>query len=339
MPEDKATRRLRIVFWSSSEFGLPVLSCLVRSDLYDIPLVITRAPAPKGRKHEISPTVVADYVRAEFPQLELAEPAKLVGNDELKVKLRILAPDAYILASFGMILPQSLLDITPHPLCLHPGPLPKLRGPTPIRAALLQGMQATQLCVMKMVKQMDEGPVMLRRDLAIDPQDDFGSLRAKLALLGAQCAYVALRNIAKGNAEYEPQDESQATYTKLLKPRDDCIDLSWDARQIMNFVRSLAPEPGAVCLDPWGHRLKILRATVRKQRIPGATPGAIIAVGKHSFEFAAGDDNSVSVQQVQPEGRRIMTTTEYLSGHHMSVGLSISAITANEQPDNSAEGG
>jgi methionyl-tRNA formyltransferase len=333
MPGDKTTSRLRVVFWSSSEFGLPILSYLVRSGLYDIPLVVTRAPAPKGRKHELSPTVVGDYMRAEFPELALAEPEKLANNDELKAKLRIIAPDAYIVASFGMLLPQSYLDITPHPLCLHPGPLPKMRGPTPIRAALAEGLHTTQLCVMKMVRQMDSGPVMLRRDLEIDPQDNFGSLRTKLSLIGAQCAYVALRNIAKGKAEYVPQDESQATFTNLLGAHDDHINLSWDARRIINFVRSLAPEPGAACLDPWGHRMKILRAAVHKQRIPGATPGAIIAVGKHSFEFAAGDDNSVCVQEVQPEGRRVMTAAEYLTGHHIAPGLSVSAIPLGAQQD------
>lgn len=331
MPQEKATKRLRVIFWSSSEFGLPTLSFLLKSGLYDVPLVITRAPAPKGRKQELAPTVVGDYMRAEYPDVPLAEPEKLAYNDELKATVRALNPDAYVLASFGMILPQSFLALAKHPLCLHPGPLPKFRGPIPIRAALMEGLTETQLCVMKMVREADAGPVMLRRKQAIDPQDNFGTLREKLALLGAQCTYVALRSIGEGSEHYEDQF-GEPSYTKILTTEDTYIDFKWDARRIVNFIRGMAPEPGAACLDHWGHRIKLLRATVCKQAIPGAMPGAVLAENKVSFKLAAGDDNAVCVHEVQPEGRRIMNTHEYLAGHRLSAGLSFSNIPLkNEQ--------
>ncbi len=264
-------------------------------------------------------------MRAEFPEVEVAEPERLAYNEELKAKVRALNPDAYILASFGMILPQSFLTLTGHPLCLHPGPLPKLRGPIPIRAALMEGYIETELCVMKMVREADAGPVMLRRKHLIDPQDNFGTLREKLALLGAQCTEIALHKIAEGSAVYEPQ-LGEPSYTRIMANEDSYIDFSWCARRIVNFIRGMAPEPGAACLDPWGHRLKILCATERRQPIPGAVPGVIVAESKVNFEFAAGDDNAVCVHEVQPEGRRVMSAREYLAGHHVSTGLSMGMI-------------
>ena len=333
MPLEKATSRLRIIFWSSSEFGLPTLSFLLKSGMYDVPLVITRAPAPKGRKHELAPTVVGTYMRAEYPDVPLAEPEKLAYNEELKARVRALNPDAYVLASFGMILPQSFLALVKHPLCLHPGPLPKLRGPIPIRAALMEGLTETELCVMKMVREADAGPVMLRRKQAIDPQDNFRTLREKLARLGAQCTYVALRSIMEGSEHYEDQI-GEPSYTKMLTTEGAYIDFGWDARRIVNFIRGMALEPGAACLDPWGHRIKLLSATMCKQAIPGASPGAVLSENKASFVLAAGDDNAICVHEVQPEGRRLMSAHEYLAGHHICAGLSFSNIPLkNEQED------
>jgi len=324
--ETKAARPLRVVFWSSTEFGLPTLSFLLSSDRCELPLVVTRAPATKGRKKLLEPTPIARYVREKHPAVELAEPEKLAYNEELKARIRAIEPDAYILASFGMILPSSYLKFTGHPLCLHPSSLPKLRGPSPIRQALMEGWEKTAVCVMKMVREADCGPVMLCREQEISPEDNFGTLRDKLAHLAAECADDALRRISDGTVRYEEQCGEDVSCTTMLEPADTHIDFSWEAARIVNLVRAMSPEPGAVCLCADGSRLKILRASRGTQEASGAEPGTVVSVGKRSFEVAAGDGDIVVVHEVQPEGRRTMEVCNYLAGHRMEAGEKLAKI-------------
>lgn len=291
-----------------------------------MPLVVTRAPAPKGRKKKLVPTPIARYVRKKHPVVELAEPEKLAYNDELKARIRAIEPEVYILASFGMILPSSYLKLTDHPLCLHPSPLPRLRGPSPIRHALMEGWEKTAVCVMKMVREADCGPVMLCREQVIDPEDSFGSLREKLALLAAECADEALHRISDGTVRYEEQCDDEISCTAMLEPADTHIDFSWDASRVVNLIRAMSPEPGAVCLCAGGSRLKILRAALGAQQAPGAEPGTVVKVGKRSFEIAAGDGNVVVVHEVQPEGRRAMEACDYLAGRRMEAGEKFAKI-------------
>ena len=318
--ETKAARPLRIVFWSSTEFGLPALASLLLSDRCEVQLVVTRAPAPKGRKKLFEPTPIAKYIREKHPTVELAEPEKLAYNEDLKARIRSINPDAYVLASFGMILPSSYLKLTEYPLCLHPSPLPRLRGPSPIRQALMEGWEKTAVCVMKMVREADCGPVMLCREQAIEPEDNFGTLRDKLAYLAADCANDALRHISDGTVRYEEQCGEDVSCTTLIEPVDAHIDFSWEASRVVNLIRAMSPEPGAVCLCADGSRLKVLRATLGAQQAPGAEPGTVVGVSKRSFEIAAGDGNIVVVHEVQPEGRRAMEVCDYLAGHRMKAG-------------------
>jgi methionyl-tRNA formyltransferase len=329
-PEDKPGP-LRIVFWSSTEFGLPTLAYLLHSAECEVPLIITKAPAPAGRKHELTPTPISTYARANAPGVKIAEPEKLAHNDALKERIEDCQPDAYVLASFGMILPESYLKLVEHPLCLHPSKLPDLRGPSPIREALKRGHHATAISVMKMVRQMDAGPVMIVRSLQIDPDDDFETLREKLAKLAVQCTYSAIRAIQKGEAQYEPQDEAAATYTSLIKPSDTSIDFARKAEDIVNLVRAFSPDIGAVCLMQDGKRLKILRASVRQQEIAGAVPGTVLSVRKHSFEVACGDENVLVVHELQPEGKRRMSAQEFLAGRNIIIGDVLQEVDEAEE--------
>jgi len=328
--ERKQGKKLRVVFFSSTEFGVPTLSFLLKSGQYEVPLVVTRPAAPKGRKQMVTPSPIASFLEAKHPEVETAAPERLAHNDELRERIRALKPDAFLLASYGLILPASFLQLTEHPLCLHPSPLPKLRGPSPIREALRLGWEKTAVCVFKMTRQLDAGPVLLCREQEIQPEDDFGTLREKLALLSAQCAYVALRAVAAGTAQYIPQDEAQATYTRLLGPGDNHLDFRWDARRVVNFVRAMAPEPGAACVDPLGRRMKVLRASMRPQRIPGSSPGLVIGLYRHTIEIAAGDDNAVFLHEVQPEGGRVMSVADYLAGHRIILGDEFTSLPREE---------
>jgi len=322
---------LRIVFWSSTEFGLPTLAYLLNCEECELALIITRAPAPAGRKQELTPTPVATYARANAPGVEVAEPEKLAHNEELKQKIRDARPDAYLLASFGMILPSSYLKLVEHPLCIHPSKLPDLRGPSPIREALRRGYRSTGVSVMKMVRQMDAGPVMMVRPLQIDPDDNFETLRGKLAKLAVQCAYSSVRAIQKGEAHYEPQDEEAATYTSLIKPTDSYLDFAQKAEDLVNLVRAFSPDIGAACLMPDGKRLKVLRASKRQQEMAGAEPGTVLAVRKHSFEVACGDEDALVVHELQPEGKRKMTAQEFLAGRNIIIGDVLRRIESAEE--------
>jgi len=318
---------LRIVFWGSSEFALPALEYLLRDRTVEVALIITRAPSPAGRGRKLQPTDVGGFVRERCPEIPLVEARKLKGNEELLERIRTAAPDAYFLAAYGKLIPQEFLDATPYPLALHPSPLPLLRGPSPVRTAIMQGMTETGVSLFRMVQEMDAGDVMLYMRLPILPQDDYGTLHERLALLAAEVVKEGVNRLRDGHVSFLPQDPSLATFTRFFNYEDTFLDFTRSARELHDFVRAMSPDLGAVCLSPSGQKLKFFQVQPAECPREG-TAGEIVALGKNQLVLAAGD-GCIAVERLQPENRRVMSIQEWLAGQQLAPGMRFRSASAS----------
>jgi len=255
--------------------------------------------------------------------LELVETDKLKGNTELLNKLSALALDAYLVNSFGRIIPEEFLKAVKYPLCVHPSPLPLLRGPSPIRTALLLGMKKTGVALFRMTAEMDAGDVILFREAEIYPEDNFASLRARLAELAREVVEIGLCLIMDGAETYTPQDHSKATFTKTFSFEDTFLDFSLPVEEVRNRIRAFSPDMGAVCMLPDGKMLKIFSGRVYEEEegdSPSAhSPGEVVRILRDSFVLACGK-GFIEITEVQPENKRKMSAREFLAGRKLNVG-------------------
>ena len=218
--------------------------------------------------------------------------------------------------AYGQILPRGVLEI-PKIACLnlHASLLPRWRGAAPIQAAIAAGDRNTGITVMYMDEGLDTGDILLQRTISILPSDTGGALHDRLAGVAPETLLESLDFLAKGKAPRTPQDNSLATFAPKLKREDGNIDWSDPADAIERKIRAFNPWPGAfMIIEANGMRnLKIFSATVVALR---GTPGEILDSEKE-FVVAAGKD-ALSLGEVQLEGKRRMTATEFLRGHRMS---------------------
>jgi len=230
--------------------------------------------------------------------------------------------------AYGEILPQTVLDLpSVAPVNLHFSLLPELRGAAPVQWAILEGLAVTGVTTIRMDAGMDTGPILLRAEEAVDPEDDARSLGDRLAALGARLLVDTIDRLESGEVLSEPQDHPEATYAPKLKAEDRWIQWEGDAEQIARLVRALTPEPGAVTTFR-GRRLKVLRArqidaeerpedsTASGKRAP---PGSMVIASSDALAVAAGR-GLVALAEVAVEGRRRISGAELVRGYHLRPG-------------------
>jgi methionyl-tRNA formyltransferase len=303
---------LRIVFLGNAALSVPALEALAAS-AHPIVQVVTRVPRPAPRGTGTVPTPVADAARTLGAPLREVQTVKSGPGLEA---LREPRADVLVVVAYGEILPLEVLRIpTLAPVNLHFSLLPELRGPAPVQRAILQGMVATGVSSMVMDEGMDTGPVLLQAEEPIDPEDDSGSLGARLAAVGGRLLLDTLDRLATGAIEPQPQDEARASYAPKLTTEDRRIDWTEGAPAVVRRVRALAPEPGASARFR-GSPLKILSATEREG---AGEPGTVIDVFRDGFVVAAGD-RAVAPLEVGPAGRKRMSAGEFVRGFRPEVG-------------------
>lgn len=307
---------MRLVFFGSTDFSIPTLAAVAK--LHDVVLVVTTPPKPAGRGLALAENPVIDAC-ADLG-IECISPASIRKRSFLDI-VTALSPDAFVLAAYGKIIPPEVLGVTPWPVCLHPSLLPKLRGPSPIRTALMNGEAATGISTLVMVKEVDAGPVILQDECVIDDGDNYETLHARLAAEGALLVTLTLERIAEDDIELRPQDETAATFTKIIERDDTRIDFSKPTRAVRSLIRACDPDLGAFATFR-GKRLKIYRAS-HSTRPSAAPPGAIAYVGKASFDVACGD-GAIEVYEVQPQDRAPMPAQAFIAGHRPEVGEALS---------------
>jgi len=239
--------------------------------------VVTQPDRPAGRGHALTPTPVKAAALARG--LDVRTPTKLRPFAD---ELRPLRPDAFVVVSYGRIVPQNVLDLVPVALNVHPSLLPLYRGATPLQAAIRDGRDRTGVTIIAMDAGMDTGDVLLQEPTPLGPDETYGELHDRLALRGARLAADALALLAVNALERRTQaevahahgigiEEIAATATRPLTKEDLMVDWTHPPRRIVDLVRSLAPQPAARALID-GETVKLLAARVARPDEPEGAP-------------------------------------------------------------------
>jgi methionyl-tRNA formyltransferase len=252
--------------------------------------------------------------------LRLLQPESLRAT-AIQAEMSALRPDLLVVAAYGRIVPPAVLTTARMGgINLHPSLLPAYRGAAPIQRAIADGATTTGVSVIYLSDEMDAGDVILQRPVAIGPDETAGELEARLADLGAQMLVEAATLIARGTAPRIPQDHSRATYSGKISKADGRLDWSRPARELVNLVRAMNPWPCA--FTTWeGSVVRVWRAR------PGSgngMPGRVLSVDEEGIVVAAGE-GAVVLLEIQPEGRRRMSSGEFLRGHALRAGAVLGA--------------
>ena len=298
---------LRIVFAGTPEFAVPCLrAAAARGEVVAVYTQPDR-PAGRGRQMTISPVKAEALARG----LPVYQPENFKSGPA-RTQLRELQPDLVIVVAYGLILPQSVLDI-PANGCwnVHASLLPRWRGAAPIQRAIEAGDRESGVCLMRMEKGLDTGPVMLSLSTPITDEDTGGSLHDRLSMLGAQLIDDVLKLLRAGiRPVAQPQPLDGVTYARKLDKAEARLDWSLPATTLANKVRAFNPWP--ICeAEVAGERLRIHAATALPQA-HAATPGALLAASKAGMDIACGD-GALRLLKVQREGGRVIDIADYLN--------------------------
>lgn len=306
-----------IVFMGTPEFAVASLKALVDIKKYQILAVISQPDRPRGRGKKIVPTPVKAY--AESVGLTVLQPAK-VKTPEFTAQLAAYKPDFIVVAAFGQILSQTILDI-PRFACVnvHASLLPKYRGAAPLNYAIMQGETESGVTLMHMEAGMDTGGSYAQVTVPITAEMTKGELETLCQEAGAQLLVAHLDAIAEGSLTFVPQDESKATKATLLTRQMEHLDWTWSAQRLHDLIRAFNPEPGTFTTLPDGRTLKLWVTRVAPGR-EGAVPGTVLSLQKKSFTVACGS-GALEILELQPESKKRMPAQVFLNGHGITEGV------------------
>ncbi|MBE7466942.1 MAG: methionyl-tRNA formyltransferase [Planctomycetes bacterium] len=315
---------MRIVFAGTPDYAVPSLRAIhALAPWHEVVAVVTQPDRPKGRSGEASPPPVkAAALELGFPDSAIFQPPSFNRSDHLAA-LRALKPDLFCIIAYGGLLKDEALALpAKYPLNAHASLLPKHRGAAPIQAALLAGDSETGVCIMKMVRALDAGPVMWRERLIVRPTDTAGTLHDALAELSARGFVEAIAIVETGTERFESQDDAQSTYAPKLDKDTGTLDWSREAAYLERFVRAMTPWPGAWteahAAEGKPIRLRVARATPTGDPRPaGAKPGCawVAGIGSKSERWCvACGSGTLELLDVQPAGKQAMPVAAFLRG-------------------------
>jgi methionyl-tRNA formyltransferase len=303
------TSLARIVFMGSPDFAVPILEAL--SKHCSILGVVTQPDRPAGRGGTLKPPAVKEAaLRLGLPVIQ---PERL-RQPETMDQLRAWAPDVIVVAAFGQILRQDVLDLPPFGCVnVHASLLPRGRGAAPIQAAILAGDAETGVTIMKMDSGIDTGPIISQRSIPIAEDETGGSLFEKLSALGADLLLEILPRYLSGEIIPQPQPEEGATYAPMLKKEDGLLDFTLFADELERRVRAMHPWPGAY-FEWQGQPLKVHKAHADAILTYVLQPSGTHWV-QNDWPAVVAKGNSILVlDEVQPAGKKPMPGKAFLAG-------------------------
>jgi methionyl-tRNA formyltransferase len=308
---------LRVLFWGTPEFALPSLRALL-GEGHDVVGVVTQPDRPAGRGRVLQSPPAKILARDE--RLPVFQPPKPVG-DEFLAAVRALHPELSVVVAYGEILRREVLDVPEHgSINVHASLLPALRGAAPIQWAIAHGHEFSGVTIMRMVEKMDAGPILMQVAEPIAPEETGTDLAARLSELGAEVLIEALALMEAGVHTETPQDDQLATFAGRIKREDAHIDWTLDADSVERRIRAFDAVPGAwTTLD--GTELKLFRPRVDEEARPAEEPGTVVETREIDPAFGmrvACGSGSIWIREVQPPGRRRMTTAAWLHGRSLS---------------------
>ncbi|MBW6519706.1 MAG: methionyl-tRNA formyltransferase [Desulfoarculaceae bacterium] len=306
---------LRIIFMGTPDFAVPALHKLLAGP-DEIVAVITQPDRPKGRGKKLSPPPVK--VAAELAGIPVLQPTRL-RTAEFTDTLKSYRPDLIIVAAYGRMLPDSILEL-PRLGCIniHGSLLPRHRGAAPIQWAVIKGDQQAGITIMQMDAGMDTGDILLQAAIPVSTDETAGSLFTKLAELGGSTLMQALDLPRLDKLSRTRQDHSLATAAPPLTKEDGCLDWNQPAAKLHCLIRGLDPWPGAYSFVN-GHRFRFFAPEIVHKESRQAAGTLLLADTQGLLITTARD--CLLIKEIQPEGKKRMTVEAYLCGHPLAPGM------------------
>lgn len=302
---------MRIVFMGTPQFSVKSLEACMA--LGEVVAVVTQPDKPRGRGHEVSFSPVK--VLALEKGLTILQPAKIRGTN-FHEELRALRADVSVVTAYGKILPKDVLEAPVHgSVNVHGSLLPRFRGAAPIQWAIALGDEKTGVCLMRMDEGMDTGPVIDVAEMPILASDTSASLHEKLSVLGGEVLMRSLRRYVSGELKHAMQPTSGIVMAPMIKKEDGVLDFNKSAAELERRLRAFTPWPGASTQFE-GHGFKVHAASVVDGQ---GSPGTLLASGPAGLVVACGE-RALRLEMVQPEGKRVMSAKDFLSGRKLETG-------------------
>lgn len=311
---------MKVVFMGTPEIAAGVLKSLIESGKHEITAVVTQTDKPKGRGHEMVAPPVKQL--AVLHGIKVLQPEKASAPDFIET-IREMKPDVICVAAYGKILKQALLDIPGYGcINVHASLLPKYRGAAPIQWAVINGEEKSGVTIMHMAAGLDTGDMIISKEIKLCEKETAGSLHDKMTEIGGPLLLEALDMIEKGTAPRIPQDESEATYVSTMDKSFGKMDFSRSASELERLIRGLNPWPTAyTSID--GRLLKIWDGDVLDRDLlkeeKTAAEGTVVEVTPDHLVVRC-KDSLLKINSLQLEGKRRMTTAEFLRGYKVNKG-------------------
>jgi methionyl-tRNA formyltransferase len=307
---------LRVAFLGNDPWSVPAVETIAAEPELSLDLVITNPPKAAGRGAALTPTAVADAARAlDVPLLETPG----VNEGSGATALAELAPDVLVVVAYGQLLGRDVLTMAPHgAINLHFSLLPRWRGAAPVQRAIAAGDLITGVTVMRMDEGLDTGPILNQLEDAVRPEDDGGSLGARLAKNGALLLVGVLRMLPHGGVPARKQDDAAATRAPKITTEERSIDWAGSPEDIVRWVRALAPQPGATTIVR-GEPVKILAAALDHQGWSDGAPGTVVGADERGV-LVRGGGGGVRLVEVAPAGRKRMDAAAWARGMRFTAG-------------------
>lgn len=311
---------MKLVFCGTPEFAVPTLEAVLAAG-HQVALVVTQPDRAAGRRMEMQPPPVK--VTALAHGLPVTQPEKIKANAEFRAQLEAAAPDAIIVVAYGRIIPRWMLDLPPlGNINLHGSLLPKYRGAAPIQWAIANGEPTTGVTTMRIDEGLDTGDMLLAQAVPIAQEETALDLFRSLSAVGAELMVETLRRLESGTVTPEPQDHSLATMAPILTREDGRIDFSRSAQQIYDRWRGFQPWPGAYT-SLHGRKLIVHRMSLALHA--DATAPGVLRIAGDKILTGCGDARSLSLDEVQLEGKKRMPAAEFLRGFQLRSGERLGA--------------
>ncbi len=296
----------KVLFMGNSEVSIP--SLLELAKIYEVE-VVTGPDKKRGRGKKLRPTPVKE--KALELGLKVYTPERVSGGEFLDF-IKRNPPDIAVVVAFGEILKEEFLRVPKYGVVnLHFSLLPKYRGAEPLRRAILNDEKITGITTMYINPLLDQGDILLQREIVIDEKDNYGTLSKKLAEEGAKLLVETLKLIEEGKIRPMPQGDTSSSYAKKFTKEEMRIPWTREALYIRNLVRALSPTPGAYTFFR-GKRLKVYDVEIVADT--DGNPGVIVDVRKDRLIVTCGD-GAIAIKRLQPEGKKVMDVVEFIRGY------------------------
>lgn len=306
---------MRILFMGTPDFAVASLSALLAAG-HEVCGVFTQPDKPKNRGMKLQASPVKEFALAH--DIPVFQPVKMRDGEAMGY-IRDLDPALIVVAAYGRILPDDILDYPAHGcINVHSSLLPRYRGAAPINWAILNGDRTTGVTIMHMAAELDAGDIILQGETDIGPDETAPELFDRLAALGGALLVEAVGQIERGEAARMPQTASEVTYAPMLGRELSPMDWTKPAQTLHDQVRGLLPWPCATA-EFGGIRCKVFSTAV----LDGTTdlkPGTVAEAGKDGIVMACGGGSLLRVRELQPDGKKRMAAADFLRGHPLTAG-------------------